>query len=153
MKIDEILVDVDSEDAGTWVEFPEVPGVWAKVRSGHNIEYQKALDSERVKLKKKYGDFDLAPFEVKQKIMARLMVNHLLVDLRGLEDESDQEIPYTKDFADKLINDRRYRRIRDFVTWAASVAGNAESEQLEDDAKNSETVSSGKQAGDDTKKR
>lgn len=145
MKLNEIAVDTEKEAQGDWIESPRWPGVWAHVRSIHHPDYRRAVQAQLQKLRRKYGQEPIPP-EVNDRINAKLFVDYILNDLKGIEDDDGAEIAYDKDFGLKIMQEPAYRPLADFVSWAATVVGEDVSEQAETDAKNSQGGSSGKQS-------
>jgi len=137
MKISEIEVDTKAENEGEWVESPRYPGVWAKVRSIHNPDFRRNQQIEATKTRRKYGSQPVPP-EVQDRVFARLVVDHVLLDLQGLEDSSGKEIKLSRDFGIEIMSDPKYRRLADFISWAAEYVGENHSEELEETAGNSE---------------
>lgn len=149
MKLNELKVDAERESNGDWVESPTWPGVRVHVRSIHNPDYRRALQLQVQKIRRKYGN-EPTPPEVQDKMMADLFVEHIINDIQGLEDDNDKPIQYDKDFGRKVMSDPEYRRLADFVSWAAGVVGEDETEELEADVGNSKSGSGGKRTGGST---
>lgn len=149
MKLSSVEIDVDKESQGDWIESPEFPGVWAKVRSIRNPDFRRAYQQEMRKARRRYGNQPI-PIEVEDRIMARLMVDHVIIDVTGLEDDQDKPIQYDRQTGLEWLGDPKYRPIADFLSWAASTVGESLDEEMEDDAKNSKPASGGKRSGADT---
>lgn len=152
MKLSQLEVDTEKENRGDWVESPEFPGLHAKVRALRNTDFQRAQQVADRKLKRKYGNQPIPPEEETKKL-ARLVVDHVLLDISGLEDEDGSQIELTREFAFEIMTDPKYRKLADFIVWASSVVGENINDEMEDDMGNSAAASSGKQAGDSTRKR
>lgn len=133
MKLDKLAVNAEAEEYGGWVQHPDFPDVWAKVRSPHSITYREAVRQENARLRREYGSTDV-PVDVRDHSTAMLTVDHLLLDLRGLEDGDGNEYAYSRAFGEQLMTDRRYRKLADFVSWAAMQVGEQEAEADEADA-------------------
>jgi len=135
MKITDVKVDVDKENAGDWVQSPQFPELWVKVRSIHNADFRRAMQEETRKTRRKYGKQPV-PVDVEEKVMGRAIVDHILLDIQGLEDENDDPIEYDREFGLKIMTDPAYRNLSDLVVWAANIVGEQMSDEIEEDVKN-----------------
>jgi len=149
MKLNEITVDTERENKGDWVESPRWPGVWVHVRSLHNPDYRRALQLQVQKLRRKYGN-EVTPPDVQDKMMAELFVEHIINDLKGIEDDDGKTLEYTKEFGRKVMSEPQYRPLADFISWASTMVGDEHVDQMEEDAGNSKGGSGGKRAGGST---
>ncbi|MGB0890471.1 MAG: hypothetical protein ACPGWS_09325, partial [Solirubrobacterales bacterium] len=146
MKLTDLEADVRAEDEGRWLESPEFPGLWALVRSMHNPDFERAQTAMQQRFAKAYGRKPV-PSKVQKEGFARLMVDHAILGLKGLEDDAGKQFAYTKEFGFALMTERKYRKIAEFFDWAVARVGDKDVEQRESDEGNSEPSPSGRQAG------
>lgn len=135
MKIKDVTVDIDKENVGDWVQSPRYPDVWAKVRGINNVDFRRSLSESTQKSKRMYGRQPV-PSDVEEKIVAKAVVKHILLDIRGLEDDDGEPIKYDPDFGMQIMTKPEFRNLADFVVWAANTIGEQLDEEMEDDLKN-----------------
>ncbi len=87
----------------------EVNGVWIEVDDG--VEWLIArLNNERAremrrKLEKPYRSFSNIPDKVSEEILRKVIANTVLLDWKGMTDESGKVIPYSADKAEELLKE------------------------------------------------
>jgi hypothetical protein len=137
MKLSEAKIDSSRLEAGDWVKnIPDMGDLELKVRGLGNADYrrrQAALFRTLPRSGRAQGVIDPADAD---RIEAILLVETVLVDWRGLIGDDDQPIPYSKEFAQKLLTEPDYRPFRAAVAWAASVVAEGLAEDRAADAKN-----------------
>ena len=132
MRMSELAVDADRQENGAWVDdIPEVQGLRLKVRGSLNADWRRlqARLTDAVPRKKKPGG-RLDPDE-QDKIISSCLLSCCLLDWEGLEDDEGKPILYSKQMAQKLLNEPEYRRFRDSVIWAASMVAENTAEDKE----------------------
>lgn len=149
MKLNDLAIDNDRAENGAWVDdIPEVQGLRLKVRASQNADWRrlqaKLLDA--VPRKKRLGN-RLDP-EEQDKIITACLLNCCLLDWEGLEDSDGKPIPYSKQFAQKLLTEGEYRRFRESVIWASSVVAETEQANADDTTGNLLTLSAGNTGGE-----
>lgn len=84
MKLSEIAVDIAKEEAGDWVDIPDLQGVSVKVRSIHNADYRRLSAKLLGKLRRRLGGRELMasglPVEEADRITARCLLETVLLD-------------------------------------------------------------------------
>lgn len=135
MKIKDAIVDIEKENIGDWVQSPRYPDVWAKVRGINNVDFRRAMSESTQKARRMYGRQPI-PTDVEERIVAKAVVKHILLDIKGLEDDSGEPIKYSPDFGMKIMTDPEFRNLADFVVWAANTIGEQIEDEIEDDIKN-----------------
>jgi hypothetical protein len=153
MKIGDIAVDADRLENGAWVDdVPEMPGLRLKVRGSFNADWrklqQKLLDN--IPRKKRMGG--RTDLDEQEAIMTKCLLNCCLLDWEGLEDESGKAIPYSKEFAQKLLSEPQYRRFRESVAWAANMVAEIKDEDQREAVGNLVKLSTGSTDGERNKK-
>lgn len=138
MKLDDVKANVKAENEGDWVNSPNWPDVWCKVRSIRNPDYRRAEQIQRSKWRRKFGDMAV-PIEQTDQAVAKMMVDHILLDLSGIDEFPE----YDKQIGMEIFTNPELRPLADFIAWAAQVVG--EQEDTETDSKNSPRGSASKQ--------
>lgn len=136
MKLSERKIDPAKREDGAWVkDIPEWDELRLKVRGIGNKDWAKrsqALVQAVPRARRVNGllrdDAD--------RINGILLLDHALIDWRGLEDDEGKPEPYSKDLAKKYLTQPEYEPFRDAVMWAASVVAERGTAEIEADAKN-----------------
>lgn len=140
MKITATKIDnaaVQSLDGEWQGDLPELGDIAVLVRGLNNKQYRLLFEAKVRALppsKRKNGAVD--PLE-RDRITGEAMVEHVLRDWRGLEDDSGNPIPYSKDQAKIFLTDPDYQKFRDGVFVAATRVGEVASEDEAVTEKNS----------------
>lgn len=142
--------DLTAEDYGEWVE-SEIfvgKGVKYKVRPFGNPDYVR--EKSKIDFNKKRKFRGMVDPDWEQDRIGELVARTILVDWVGFTQE------YTPKFGVELFsgeNRRKYKHVLAEIMDLSLMIGAETQEQMEADAKNSATSSSGKRAGGDTSKR
>jgi hypothetical protein len=151
MKLSDITVDAERLEKGAWVDnIPDMEGLRLKVRGANNVDWRRLQSRllDAVPRKKRLGG-RLDPDE-QDRITASCLLNTCLMDWDGLEGDDGNPLPYSKEWADKLIKEPEYRRFRDAVIWAASIVAEENNIDHQDAVGNSPPPYAGKTAGANT---
>lgn len=140
MKMSQIAVDVEKEEQGDWVALPDLPGVSVKVRSINTLDYrQRMSDLNAQTLRRKAGrarGADGLSIEEFERNVSQCTLEKLLLDWKGLEDESGEPVAYVPETARELLFEPKYRVFRNAVVLAAGIVGEAVAEAEEELEKN-----------------
>lgn len=136
MKLSALKIDSSAIETGSWIDAPGLGGVIFRVRGLGNADYRRlsAKLNDAVPRDKRVGG-RVAPDEA-DKIVLRLILDTVLLDWRGLTDDADADVSYTRDTAEKLLGDPDYRVLRESVLAAASMVGEQVAEDTDAAAKN-----------------
>lgn len=130
MKLSDIAIDVERSEGGDWVrDIPDAGELQLKVRGLRSKDYQQRIATQMAAVPRSKRVAGRIPADVSGRIIGEAMAEHLLLDWRGLTDDNDQPLPFSKEKARQLLVDPRYTRFREWVSWAA-----AEVEELGADA-------------------
>lgn len=140
INLESIKRNVDAEQKGEWKDSFMLPGVKYKVRSLNNPDYRRARQHYERRVQLKFGANPVNP-EWQDREFGKLVAAHLLVDWDGFEQQCTPEL------AQEVLSDPGYRDMVNDVVGCARSVGDADLEATEEDAKNSGTASSGRQAG------
>lgn len=129
IKLDSLKADLERENAGDWVDIPELPGVRLKVKSFNSPEYRVSRDLAIQRLFKKYGRVSPAAGVVAEEY-GKLYADHILLGWEGFD------VPFSKEKALELLSDPAFRALQQHVEYAAGKLGEIELEFVEDAVKN-----------------
>ena len=152
MKITALKVNTARAERGDWVSgIPNMGDVELKVRGFSNTDFTAFMAKQVAAIgrDKRVGNRAGAALQpgVLDELMARGMVEHILVDWTGLTDETDQPLPYSKERAAEYLTNPDYRPFRDAVTYAAGVVEEFEADKVEAVVGNSASASAGTSRG------
>jgi hypothetical protein len=136
MKLNEIAVDVEREEEGDWTDIPTLPGIRVKIRSIHSAAHrrlQSKLMRRVTRATVRGADVDIDEID---RINTRCLLEAVLLDWEGITDDKGKPVPYSREMAETLLTDRKYRKFRDGVAWAAQEVGDQDLAALEAAAKN-----------------
>lgn len=136
MKLKNLKVNSARAQTGDWVgDLPGMDDLRLKVRGFSNADFGAVTSREVSKVSREQregGRRDGAPLpHVREQIMARAMVETILLDWDGLTDDDGTPIPYSKEAATKLLSDPDCRPFRDAVSLAAARVEEFAEEQVE----------------------
>lgn len=136
MKLSALKTDVAKLEAGQWVgDIPEMQGLELRVRGLGNTDYRRLYEKKASAIPRaqKIRGIQTADHE---RIVSECLHEAVLLDWRGLTDETDAPISYDADLAKTLVADPEYAKFRAAVIWAANIVSEEASETVEADAKN-----------------
>lgn len=140
MKLSDMAINEKIDDAGEWVELygSKMDGVKVKVRPTENRDDRKVQMKMSQRLLGKYRTRrgSEIPAEVLEQIETERLVEALLVDWQGIEDENGNELPYDKDRARFILTNPQYRRFREAVLLAAERVEDENKKEEEEAVKN-----------------
>jgi hypothetical protein len=136
MKLSELKIDSQAIQTGRWIDAPGLPGCRFKVRGIGNSDYRRLHQKliGNVPRTKKVGG-TIEPDEI-DRITATLLVETVLLDWSGFENDDGLPLVYSKDASAKILTDPDFSVVRDSVFAAAQSVGEEMSESVEDDTKN-----------------
>lgn len=135
MKLSDIKVNSNAIEHGRWVSVAHMlPDVRLKVRGHDNADYQALLSkitaetprSERVAP---------PPDKVRLKT-ARLIVETILLDWAGIENDDGTPMAFSKEKAFDMLSNPDYSKLVKAIDWASSVVGEDDIGVVEDASKN-----------------
>lgn len=135
MKLSDMKVDSGRIESGDWVgDLPGLPSLRLKVRGTGNSTY-RALQSKLVRAVPAAERIEGLSLAHQESIMTELLLQTVLVDWSGLEDEAG-EIKYSPERARELLLDPELRALRDAVATAGDIVANRRKSDLEQAEKN-----------------
>lgn len=142
MKLNAVRVDPRAQTEGEWYEFPSFDGFAVRARGNLYAPYRAALDHARRRAARRSPDA-IVPPDMLEQITMEEIVNHLLLDWRGLLGDDGQPIEFSKDKARDLLLDPAYRPLGDLVVQAVVAIGQETEAERAAAAKNSGAPSAG----------
>jgi hypothetical protein len=139
MKLSDIKVDSRLAEQGDWIDnIPEMLGIRLKVRGAHNMDY-RVLEAKLTREVPRSARIDgLSPSD-QDRIVGTLLLETVLIDVQGLQDEVGEPLPYSRELGQKLLLDADFRSFRDAVAWAADVVAKRRAVSEETEVKNLST--------------
>ncbi len=134
VKLASLKADLDREEKGDWIEYPEWPGVEFNVSSLHLSAFQIQRDLLYQRLGRIYKKKPV-PRDVLNVELGKLYCKHILHDWKGLD------VPYTPETAVEVMTNPEYRNVIAAVEYCAAKVSDFEVEFIEDAAKNSASPS------------
>jgi hypothetical protein len=136
LKLSKIAVNAAAIEAGRWVSVAHtLPGVKFKVRGLNNADYRRLEAKLLAEVPRSDRIKGIDP-DTLDRIKVNLLVETVLTDWSGLEDDNGNMLTWTKQTAAKYLFDPNYVVLRSAVEWAAAVVGEDDLVELEEDAKN-----------------
>lgn len=136
MKLKSIKVNSTRAQQGAWIDgIPQMGDLALRVRGFSNTDYAAFMAREVAAVPRDQREGGrlaggLLP-NVRDAILTRGMVEHILLDWKNLTDEDDQPVDYSKEQAMTLLCDPDFRPLRDAVAWAANVVEEVEADKVE----------------------
>lgn len=116
VKFGSLKADLEKEQAGDWVDIPELPGVALKVKSFNDPAYRVARDLLIQKMARKHGKRPAPPDET-EVAFGKLYARHILQDWRGFD------VEYSPAAALEALSDPAFRELRRHVEYAGAQVG------------------------------
>jgi hypothetical protein len=143
MKLSSLKTDVARVEQGEWIgDIPEMGDLELKVRGIDNADY-RALTSKLVQtipLKRRRRGISSEDLE---QIQNKCLLETVLLDWRGVQDDSGKDVPYSRELAETLLTSPEYRTFRDAVAYASRLVGADEDDAASELEKNSSPSSTG----------
>lgn len=137
MKLSAMQVDTSAIESGEWVgDIPEFDDLRVRVRGIENEaarHLRATLINAVPRARRRSGNLSV---EDTDRITSALLLETVLIDWDGIEDETGKAIPYDKGLARDLLTKPENRKFRDAVLYAASLVGEQQAEDEAQDAKN-----------------
>jgi hypothetical protein len=132
IKLASLRTDLEREDKGDWVEYPEWPGVAFKVSSLRKPAYAAAHSMLQQRYTRIYKGKPVPRGEDAEQL-GKILCKHILQDWRGLD------IPYSPDKALEVLTDETYyETVLSAVVWCAAKVSELQLEFVEEASKNSD---------------
>jgi hypothetical protein len=136
VKISDIAVDPALIEQGDWVDnIPDMPGVRIKARGTNNADYRQ-LEAKLVRqIPRAQRNEGVAP-EDQDRIAGRLLLETVVLDVEGLEDDEGKPIKYSRALGEQLLLDPAFRTFQAAAAYAGGVIAGRRKAEEEADAKN-----------------
>lgn len=132
MKLTDIERNPDAIEQGAWVDkLPEMGDLRVKVRGINNSDWRRLWSKLVDTVPRGRRESGKPNADELDRINSVCLRDACLQDWDGLEDA-----PYSKELANTLLTDARYRAFRDAVFWAATQVGETLAENRVEISKN-----------------
>ena len=126
MRLSSMKVNSARAEAGDWVgDIPDMGDLRLHVRGFTNSDYAafSTKESTTVSREQREGGSTHGAIlpKVRDEIMVRGMVEHILLGWENLIGDDEQPIAYSKEQATAFLSDPDYRPLRNAVAWAAAM--------------------------------
>lgn len=126
IKLASLKADLEREEKGDWVEYPDWPGVAFRVSSLMLPAFTSARELLMQRLRKMYAKKPI-PQEKATVEIGKLYCKHILHDWRGLDEA------YSPETAEKVLSDPAYRAVIAAVEFCAARLADVDAEFVEDE--------------------
>jgi hypothetical protein len=142
VKISAMKINSAAIEQGEWIgakydlPIPEMGDLNLKVRGIGNADFrvlQSRLYDATPRAQRPGGKLSA---EASEHITVECLVETILVDWSGIEDDQGKAVPFNKDLARKMLSDRDLKPFRDAVMWASAQVGELKAVDGEAAAKN-----------------
>lgn len=121
MKLSAMKVDSKLIEQGDWVDgIPDLPGIRIKARGTNNLDY-RILEGKLVREIPRTSRVEGVTPADQDRIAGRLLLETVVIDVEGLEDEAGAPMKYTRELGEKLLLDPDYRVFAAGAAYAGSV--------------------------------
>lgn len=134
VKFASLAADTSKEQAGDWIDVPDLPGVALKVKSFNDPKYRTQRDLLVQRLARKQGKNKPNAAEETEAAFGKLYAELILMDWRGFD------VPYSPEAARDALTDPAFRDLRRYVEQAATQVGAVEVEFVEESLGESESA-------------
>lgn len=136
MKLSSLEIDSAKIEAGAWVSrIPGLPGISLKVRGRQNT-LSKAFRAKALEAIPRAERITGLSEAVSDKIDLDDLVENVLLDWSGFEDDAGAPLPFTKDLARRYLADPDYVILRGAIEYASGVVADIGAASLEADLGN-----------------
>jgi len=130
MRLSEIENDLTKENEGVWLTFSG--DIEVKIANVGNEEYIK-LSEKLYKPFKKALRKDTLDSKKHLAIAHKLMVETIILDWKGIDDDNDKPIPYSKEKALEIVQTKKYKKFVDWISNEALDLANFEKDEVDED--------------------
>lgn len=136
MKISDRKIDPTKREKGAWIsDIPEWGGLQLKVRGAGNSDWAKR-EQELIRKVPRALRINGLPKANQDHINNTVLFECCLLDWRGLEDDSGNPEPFSKELARKYLFEPEFEPFRDAVAWASQLVAEKGQAEIEEDAGN-----------------
>lgn len=116
MRLNELTLDVAKVDEGEWKDVPgDADGLRFHLRGRRAKAYKHAYGKEMRKAQRTLARNQGALLEVMQRIDSECLAKHCVLDWGNFLDAHGERIPFTQEFADELMTERKYEPFQEMI--------------------------------------
>ena len=136
MKLSAIKIDPALTEQGDWVEdIPDLPGIRIKARGTNNSDY-RALEAKLVREIPRAERIEGVPPKEQDRIAGQLLLQTVVLDVEGLEDDDGKTLAYTRELGATLLLDPEFRVFQAGAPYAGAIVAQRRKADEKLDAKN-----------------
>jgi hypothetical protein len=136
MKLSAIKVDTALTEQGDWVDsIPELPGIRIKARGANNGDYRR-LQAKLLAQIPRGARLEGLPPEDQDRIVGRLLLETVVLDVQGLENEDGSPLPWSRAVGEQLLLEPAFKVFREGAAHAGEVVAQRRKAGAESDVKN-----------------
>ena len=136
MRFDDLAVDHEAIEAGTWRPAAGLPGCRFKLRGADNLDWRRLAAKLQTELpREKQLAATLDPVD-DDAMMAQLLLKACLQDWDGFEGADGKPEPFTAERAAEIVTDPKFKRVRSSILATARILANETIAEREAAAKN-----------------
>lgn len=134
-------IDLEAEEKGTWESLADPLDCFEfRLRSLHCEDVQDYLADQNAREQKLNRNAEL-PGRQQATIFRRALAEKVIVDWRGLLDDADKAIPYSRELSRELMQSRKWRHVADAISAVVIDRSRLRVEEDSAEGKASETSS------------
>jgi hypothetical protein len=120
MKLSAMKIDPALSEQGDWVEnIPDLPGIRIKARGTNNSDY-RALEAKLVREIPRAERIEGVSPQEQDRIAGRLLLETVVLDVEGLEDDDNKPLAYTRELGAQLLLDPEFGPMQDRSSRSAA---------------------------------
>lgn len=139
MRLSDLKIDADKKQNGVWIPVDDLKASF-KVRGAGNYDWLAVEERETRAIRLAERVKDRLPPALQRKVLISCILEAGLLDWRGVTDDEDKEIAFSKDIAAELLLDPDFGVLVDVIERACQAAAFASSDgptaDAEDEVKN-----------------
>jgi hypothetical protein len=136
MKLSAMKVDPALSEQGDWVEsIPDLPGIRIKARGSNNSDY-RTLEAKLVREIPRAERIEGVPPKEQDRIAGQLLLQTVVLDVEGLEEEDGTPIKYTRELGAKLLLDPEFCVFQAGAAYAGAIVAQRRKADEKLDTKN-----------------
>jgi hypothetical protein len=136
MKLSAMKIDPALSEQGDWVEnIPDLPGIRIKARGTNNSDY-RALEAKLVREIPRAERIEGVSPKEQDRIAGQLLLQTVVLDVEGLEEEDGAPIKYTRELGATLLLDPEFRVFQAGAAYAGAIVAQRRRAEEKLDAKN-----------------
>lgn len=139
MRLSDLKIDAEKKQNGVWIPVEDLKASF-KVRGVGNYDWLAVEERETRSIRLAERVKDRLPPALQRQVLISCILEAGLLDWKGVTDDDDKDIPFSKERADEVLRDPDFGVLVDVIERACQAAAFASSEgptaDAEDEVKN-----------------